>query len=93
MAENEKRTIQIQIDEATAKGTYANLVMVSHTENEFIFDFVFVQPTQQQAKVQSRIVLSPRQSKRLGDTLKEAVERYEGRFGEIPAAADTNTQH
>jgi len=83
-----KRTIQIQIDEATAKGTYSNLVMVSHTENEFVFDFIFVQPTQAQAKVQSRVILSPRQAKRLASTLGDAVTRYEQRFGTIPAVEE-----
>lgn len=76
--------IQVQIDDATAQGTYANLALISHTETEFILDFIFVQPTRTGAKVQNRVILNPRQAKQLAATLNDAVLRYEGRFGVIP---------
>jgi hypothetical protein len=75
--------IQLQIDEPTAQGTYANLVMLNHSENEFVFDFAFLQPGQPIAKVRARILSSPRHTKRLLRALQTNVERYEQRFGEI----------
>lgn len=75
--------IQIQLDEATAQGKYANLVMVNANENEFVLDFVFVQPQQPVAKVSSRIILTPKQTKQLLGALAENVAVYERRFGPI----------
>jgi hypothetical protein len=83
--QDNQRRIQIQLDEQTAKGIYSNLVMVSHTENEFVFDFVFFQPSQPTARVQSRVIVGPRQAKRLASILQDSVKRYEDRFGAIPA--------
>ena len=37
--------IQVDLDEATAQGLYANLVLINHTDAEFILDFAFLQPT------------------------------------------------
>ncbi len=75
--------IQIQLDEQTAQGAYTNLVMLNHSENEFVFDFAFLQPGQPLAKVRARILSSPRHTKRLLRALQQNVERYEQRFGEI----------
>ena len=83
----DKSNLQIQLDEKTAQGIYANLSLVNHTETEFVLDFVFVQPMEARAKVQSRILSSPKHTKRFLLALQENVKRYEQRFGEIQAAA------
>jgi len=75
--------IQLQLDEETAQGHYSNLVMINHTENEFLLDFAFMQPTNARAKVRSRIISSPKHTKRLLRALLKNVERYEERDGEI----------
>ena len=82
--------VQVQIDEAIAQGSYANLTLISHTENEFVLDFIFVQPTKTGAKVRSRIIVNPRQAKRLAATLTDAVKRYESHFGTIPAPKNSD---
>ncbi len=79
MAEQE---LQIQIDEETAKGRYTNLAVVSHTENEFIFDFVFIHPPQ--GKVVSRVITSPGHAKRIIKALAENLALYEKNIGPIP---------
>jgi len=79
MAEQE---IQIQIDDQTAKGVYSNLAVISHTENEFVIDFVFVHPPL--GKVVSRMITSPSHAKRLMKALAENVSQYEKNFGTIP---------
>lgn len=80
-----KRDLQlhIQLDDDVAQGTYVNLAMVNHTETEFILDFIYVQPQQPRAKVRSRIISSPRHTKRLLAALKDNVEKYEAKFGQI----------
>jgi hypothetical protein len=85
MADDQKKgpKIQLQMDEQTAQGTYANLVLINHTENEFLLDFAFLQPTSPRAKVCSRIISSPRHTKRLLLALQKNIERFEERFGVI----------
>ncbi|MBN1823792.1 MAG: DUF3467 domain-containing protein [Endomicrobiales bacterium] len=87
MEEMQKNEIQIEIDDATAQGAYSNLALISHTENEFIVDFIFIQPRAPKSKVRSRVITSPGHVKRLIAALQENVTRYEARFGEIKLAA------
>lgn len=78
MAEKE---IQIKLDEETAKGAYANLAVITHNENEFIFDFIFAHPTQ--GSVVSRVITSPGHAKQLLGALNENLGKYEAVFGKI----------
>jgi hypothetical protein len=75
--------IQVDLDEATAQGVYANLVLINHTDGEFILDFSFLQPSAPQARVRARIISSPRHTKRLLRALESNIARYEERFGKI----------
>jgi len=75
--------IQLQLDEEIAQGKYSNLVLINHTENEFLLDFAFLQPANARAKVRARIISSPKHTKRLLRALLKNIERYEERFGEI----------
>jgi hypothetical protein len=81
--ETKQVSLQIQLDEQTAQGIYANLVIVQHSSSEFILDFVFINPGQPVAKVRSRIIMSPEHTKRLQKALSENLAHYESRFGEI----------
>jgi hypothetical protein len=80
--------IQLQLDDDVAQGTYSNLVLINHTENEFLLDFAFFAPGAPRAKVRARIISSPRHTKRLLRALQKNVERFEERFGEIDAGED-----
>ena len=75
--------LEIQLDEETAQGVYANLAVVNHTDAEFILDFVFVQPQVPRAKVRSRVVTSPRHLKRLLLAIQDNVQKYEENYGPI----------
>jgi hypothetical protein len=75
--------LEINLDEETAQGIYSNLALINHGENEFIIDFIFVQPQQPKAKVRTRVITSPRHFKRLVNAMQENLERYEKRFGII----------
>ena len=72
--------LQVQLDDDVAQGHYSNLVLINHTENEFVLDCAFLEPNGR-ARVRSRIVSSPRHTKRLLLALQKNVERYEARFG------------
>ncbi len=78
--------IQLQMDESTAQGMYSNLVLINHSENEFLLDFAFLQPGNPRARVCARIISSPRHTKRLLRALQKNLDRYEARFGSIDVA-------
>jgi hypothetical protein len=80
--------VQVQIDEAVAQGTYSNLVLLNHSETEFVLDFAYLQPSSPIAKVRSRIISSPRHTKRLLSALQKNLERYEERYGKIEISGD-----
>jgi len=83
--------IQLQIDEPIAQGTYSNLVLINHSENEFVLDFAYLQPQNPNAKVRSRIISSPKHTKRLLDALQKNIARYEERFGTIELSGEPET--
>lgn len=81
MSQDKQVQIQIQLDDDTAQGVYANLALVNHTETEFTLDFMYLQPQHPKAKVRTRIISSPKHTKRLLNALQENMRRYEDRFG------------
>ena len=85
--------LQVQLDDDVAQGVYSNLVLLNHTENEFVLDFAFIQPANGRAKVRTRVISSPRHTKRLLLALQKNVERYEERFGRIDLGPDEELLH
>jgi hypothetical protein len=83
MAEPEKKQLSIEIDDVTAQGMYSNLAFITHSEQEFVLDFMFLSPQQPKAKVRARIITSPKHAKRFLAALTENIQRYEARHGVI----------
>ncbi len=85
MSDNQKKPneINIELPEEIAEGVYANLSIISHSNSEFILDFIRLVPNVPQAKVKSRIIMTPQQVKRLSMALTENVKRFESAFGVI----------
>lgn len=75
--------INIELSEEVAEGIYSNLAIISHSNSEFIVDFICLVPNVPKAKVKSRIILSPQHAKRLIRALKDNIQKYEAQFGEI----------
>ncbi|MBN8215164.1 MAG: DUF3467 domain-containing protein [Spirochaetes bacterium] len=75
--------LEIQIDEATAQGSYCNLAILNHTPSEFVLDFAYLQPSAPKGKVNARIILAPDHAKRLLLALEDNVRKYETRHGAI----------
>ncbi|MBA5629487.1 DUF3467 domain-containing protein [Moheibacter lacus] len=82
MSEN-KKNIDIEINDQTAEGIYSNLAVINHSPSEFIVDFIQMMPGVPKARVKSRIILTPQHAKRLANALAENVNRFESQFGEI----------
>ncbi len=85
MAENtnQQPAINIEISEEVAEGTYSNLAIISHSNSEFVIDFIRLMPNVPKAKVKSRIVLTPQHAKRLLHALKDNLNKFEMQFGVI----------
>ena len=96
MANEQKPTrhdVAVQADPQVAVGVYSNLMMISHRREEFVLDFLFVQPQMNQqgpgvASLRSRVVTTPEHLKRIVRALEENLRRYESTYGPIQEATD-----
>lgn len=79
----QEQQLNIELTEEMSDGTYANLVIITHSFAEFVFDFVNVMPNVPKAKVKSRVVMTPQHAKRLMRALVENVKRFEAQNGTI----------
>ena len=75
--------LSIELSEESAEGIYSNLVMIAHSPEEFILDFIRVMPGVPKARVKSRIIVTPQHAKRLLAAIKDNISRYEAQFGPI----------
>ncbi len=83
MQDKKQNEINIELPEDIAEGVYSNLAIITHSHSEFILDFIRMMPNVAQAKVKSRIILTPQHAKRLMVALRDNLRRYEDSFGEI----------
>jgi hypothetical protein len=82
----EDKGVQIGFPEHLRSGVYCNNMVVSHTKEEFIMDFLMVAPPT--GAVNARIIVSPGHIKRVVAALHENIQKYEQKFGEIATAEE-----
>jgi hypothetical protein len=73
--------VQINASDEVARGRYSNNMLVSHTREEFILDFLLTAPNGTQ--LVSRVMVSPGHMKRVMAALADNLRKYEANFGEI----------
>jgi hypothetical protein len=83
MKKEQQNDMQVELNEETAQGIYANMAIIAHSSSEFVIDFVRMMPGIPKAKVQSRVILMPEHAKRLLLALSENIQKYELQYGEI----------
>ena len=81
MADNNQ--IDIELRPEVARGNYSNLAIITHSTSEFILDFVQMMPGLPKPTVNSRVLMTPENAKRLLKALMDNVQKYESQFGEI----------
>lgn len=81
--QNEEQQLNIELSEDMAEGTYSNLAVITHSNAEFIVDFINVMPGIPKARVKSRIVLTPQHAKRLMKALVDNIKKFEATNGTI----------
>ncbi len=79
----QEQKIDINLPEDVAQGVYSNLAIISHSNSEFIVDFVSMLPGIQKGNVRSRIIMTPQNAKRLLAALSENVAKFEDQNGVI----------
>jgi hypothetical protein len=67
-------------------GVYSNNMVVTHTKEEFILDFIMVAPPA--GAVTARVIVSPGHMKRILVALQENISKYENTFGTIQIAEE-----
>ncbi len=88
MSEPVQQQINIELGEKEAEGIYSNLAIITHSPAEFIIDFTRVLPGVPKARVHARIIMTPQHAKMLLNALRDNVDKYEKKFGEIKLQGD-----
>jgi len=83
MNENVENRVNIELSDEIAEGIYSNLAIITHSNSEFIVDFVKMMPGVPKAKVKSRIILTPQHAKRLMHALQENMQKFEAKHGKV----------
>ena len=83
MEDKKEQQLDIELSHEVAQGTYSNLAIISHSNSEFIIDFIRIMPGIPKANVKSRIILTPEHAKRLMIALQENVAKFEQYNGRI----------
>ena len=75
--------LNIELNEDVADGIYSNLAIITHSNAEFVIDFIAVMPGTPKARVKSRILVTPQHAKRLARALQENISKFESVNGTI----------
>jgi hypothetical protein len=83
---SEPKGITVDFPKGMYSGVYSNNMIVAHTGEEFIMDFLMVAPPS--GAVTARIIVSPGHIKRIVKALQENISKYEQKFGTIRMAEE-----
>jgi hypothetical protein len=81
---NEKPTqqeVKVSFPDNLKGDAYSNYMVVTHTREGFILDFVMITPPI--GSVTTRVVISRGHTKRMLSALKANLEKYESKFGKV----------
>ncbi len=73
--------VEIANDENIVK--YSNFAIVSHSPEEFVIDFAHILPGKEEAKIITRIIMTPKNAKNFLAAINNNIANYERQFGEI----------
>lgn len=83
MEQKEENQLNIELTEEVAQGTYSNLAIITHSNTEFVLDFIRMMPGLPKASVKSRIILTPEHAKRFLRALEDNINKFESINGKI----------
>ena len=80
-----EQQIQVNADQKMMVGSYANMMRVMHTKEEFVLEFANVHPPV--GELVAKVITTPGHMKRILAALDENVKKYESKFGKIAEAS------
>jgi hypothetical protein len=83
--EKEEGQLRVKISDDVLRGVYANQMVISHTKEEFILDFMNLFPPE--GVVNARVIISPGHMKRILNALTRNLQAYEQKFGPVEESA------
>jgi len=83
MAEQTKqpKPIQINTGDEISRGRFCNSMLITHSPEEFILDWLLNSPTG--THLVSRIVVTPGHIKRIISALSDNLEKHEQKYGAV----------
>jgi hypothetical protein len=81
-----QQEVKVSFPENLRGGAYSNIMVVTHTKEEFVLDFMMVVPPA--GSVTARVITSPGHLKRMISALTENLTKYESKFGKLTAAEE-----
>jgi len=82
------QAININTADEISRGRYSNMVIVSHSPDEFMLDWLLNSPNG--PHLVARLILNPANIKRTIETLKLSLQQYEKQFGEVKLTETDN---
>ena len=79
-----KQEVKVSFPEGLRGGVYSNYMLITHTKEEFILDFMMVSSTV--GSVTARVITSPGHLKRMLSALTTSMKKYESKFGKLVEA-------
>lgn len=79
-----QQQIQIKAADQDLKGMYSNAMNITHTQEEFVLDFLNIMPPT--GSLLSRIIVSPGHMKRIVQAIQHNLGMYESNFGSLTPA-------
>jgi hypothetical protein len=81
-----QQQVKVSFPENLRGGVYSNNMLIAHTKEEFVLDFMMITPPV--GSVTARVVISPGHMKRMVSALRQNLEKYESKFGKLIEAAE-----
>jgi hypothetical protein len=78
--------VKVKIADETLRGCYANTLLVAHTAEEFVLDFILSLPPQPVCN--ARVLIHPGHLRRVIAALQQNLALYEAKHGAVAATPD-----
>ncbi len=82
--QGQPQQIQIKASDEIMRGVFANAMQVRHSKEEYVLDFMVLQPPQ--GSLNARVFTTPGHFKRMVMAMQDNLKKYENTFGEIQIA-------
>jgi len=86
MSENkiiQQGNLKIELPEDEGVVKYSNFAVVSHSPEEVVIDFARILPGREEARVVTRIIMTPKNAKMFAEAIQTNIQNFEKKFGEL----------